>query len=1404
MGVCRMPKRNVIVIAMNLVIVSLVASILFGTGVDADPSFGTDNSDPNGTTGENFWFNISAQGSMQDPTVNYHFGDGIEISSGCIYGDGYITKRVQLPGNRSGTMFYQFRAAYWDSQQGKMVSISSSWFSSTITDNDRPTFSGDLSDQFATTGDSFTFRIDAFDNIGVNNVKVEYWYGTGSITNSTTVKGTNYTRTISVPSSMKQALNYHFWCYDQAQNMRWTQVYTRNVIDNDKPIFTDDLSDSQGTTGDTFWFRVDVEDNIGLSEVAVEFWFGSGNKTTMTMQGPSPYSLSINIPPRSLDQLHYVLMASDGSDNMEASNDRVINVIDNDHPLIDIEPINHTFTGSNLNISAHVIDNIKVSSVELYYQFETGDMGSNPMVYSSGNYFGLIEIPNDSLSPVHYWINATDSSDNWFNTEPLDALVHDDDEPVLIDDHSDTNPTTGDLFEFRAVFEDNIGIDHAEVEFWFGDGTHEHRHMTGNISSFQQSIEIPYLSTAPLNYIFHVTDHFNNTFSSHIVTNNVSDNDPPLIVSDPTQRSVQGGDMLDFQLEVFDNIGVEEAFVNFWLDDSSPQNNTLVFDGIYIYQHMVPEVGKMSYFFSVVDGSGNWMSGPVKTVEIVEEADLEPPSFGEDLTPEQIEGGTSIPFSIEVFDNDKVHIVTVEFWVSGIVPLNRSMERSGGRYLLEVPISIDQSGILNYVFHASDAFGNWVMTEERSVTIISIEDIEGPIFETDLTPKVATKGYPLTFNVEVLDPSGIGDVTVEYWFDEGIRQNVSMTELSGIYVFQITIPLSSVELHYIYHASDTNGFWSVSPLGNVELTDELDMEGPDFTEDRTPNLVEAGSLLNFVVVVEDPSGVQAVWVEYWITGSARSNITMMGNDTFNAVAYVPDIPGAKFNYRFIAVDGFGNWRSSDVVRRIIQEMLEDDEDPQILSIDFPDEILPGEGFIIEVKASDNEAIAAVIVEFWFGNGEHDSFELEETDSGFRGEIIAPDDIEEDLHFIITVEDGAGNLVSSGERTVKFSAAEESSPEPPILPVIAAVILVLLIVIILLMVFRKKEEVEEDELDWGEDDEEDDLESDEEDQEEEVEEGELDMEDDMEPPELESEPVESTMPVLDETVELSYESGVAGIADDTFTYDVKKKLGTGGFADVYLCTDAEGKKIAVKIPRKSVVEGMDKKMRKRFLAEAEHWSRLYSNDQVKKGVVGVFSYAIDPEPFLVMEYMNKGNLRKKMKKLTYDEKVELMGNMLDTLYDVHMLGVIHRDIKPENILLNNKGQWKIADWGLSKVLLDSGGSTTQAGMIKATIAYSAPEQIDSEAFGKVDRRTDIYQAGALAYELFTGTKPFEGAPALIIHRILNKTPKHPSDVKKEIPRHLGEVIMKAMSKVKKDRYRDAMVFREAMFKAAGKD
>ncbi|MCE4610086.1 MAG: serine/threonine protein kinase [Desulfurococcales archaeon] len=251
------------------------------------------------------------------------------------------------------------------------------------------------------------------------------------------------------------------------------------------------------------------------------------------------------------------------------------------------------------------------------------------------------------------------------------------------------------------------------------------------------------------------------------------------------------------------------------------------------------------------------------------------------------------------------------------------------------------------------------------------------------------------------------------------------------------------------------------------------------------------------------------------------------------------------------------------------------------------------------------------------------------------------------------------------------------------------------------------------------------------------------------------------------------------------YRIIRPLGSGGFSTVYLAEKDQGELVALKIPKLELGATVSGNLSEQFRREAETWSRLDHENIVK-----VIDYGIKPLPYIAMEYMPGGSLRERLEKEgkpTIGEAVKIAIDIGEALSYAHHMGVVHRDLKPENVLFTKDGRAKLTDFGLAKVMLQA--SMSSASGFKGTILYAAPEQVDPASYGSPDWRTDIWQYGALLYELLTGRPPFTADnPLALINKIINEEPLPPSHYNSSVPGWLDEIVMKCLRKKKEDRWK----------------
>jgi predicted Ser/Thr protein kinase len=249
------------------------------------------------------------------------------------------------------------------------------------------------------------------------------------------------------------------------------------------------------------------------------------------------------------------------------------------------------------------------------------------------------------------------------------------------------------------------------------------------------------------------------------------------------------------------------------------------------------------------------------------------------------------------------------------------------------------------------------------------------------------------------------------------------------------------------------------------------------------------------------------------------------------------------------------------------------------------------------------------------------------------------------------------------------------------------------------------------------------------------------------------------------------------------YEIARELGRGGMGVVYKARDTQLKRwVALKFlpPHLAALD----ELRSRFLIEAQAAAALSHPN-----ICVIHEVAEDEGlPFIAMEYVEGETLRQRVKRepLATEEVAALMEQVARGLGEAHGKGIIHRDIKSSNIMITDKGQAKIMDFGLAK--LHGGESLTKTQTTLGTVGFMSPEQASG---AQVDHRSDLWSAGVVFYELLTGEMPFVGANDLaVIYNILNEDPRPIPRREPPVPGALQRVVDRALKKDPADRYASA--------------
>jgi WD40 repeat protein len=257
------------------------------------------------------------------------------------------------------------------------------------------------------------------------------------------------------------------------------------------------------------------------------------------------------------------------------------------------------------------------------------------------------------------------------------------------------------------------------------------------------------------------------------------------------------------------------------------------------------------------------------------------------------------------------------------------------------------------------------------------------------------------------------------------------------------------------------------------------------------------------------------------------------------------------------------------------------------------------------------------------------------------------------------------------------------------------------------------------------------------------------------------------------------------------YELQGVIARGGMGIVFRARQRSlNRPVALKVIRDGARASDDDA--RRFRNEAESVAHLDHPN-----IVPIYEVGLERGcSFFSMKLVQGGNLAERLKKYQGEQRAaaRLMATIARAVHHAHERGILHRDLKPSNILIDERGQPLVADFGLAR-RVEGDSELTQTGAVLGTPSYMAPEQATGRR-GTVTTAADIHGLGAILYALLTGCPPFRGmTPLETLQQVMEKSPEPPSTIRQSIDRDLETICLKCLEKEPERRYGSARAVAE---------
>ncbi len=715
-----------------------------------------------------------------------------------------------------------------------------------------------------------------------------------------------------------------------------------------------DTPDPQ-VSGGNVNITVDAKDDFKVESVWVNITYPDSSWTNLSMLPGLGDEWFFNTSFIDFGLYSYTVWANDSSDNWNSTGPGMF-IISGDAipPEFGIagDFPDPQSPGGFVNVSVDVTDNVGVGLVWINITLPNGTWINTTMTQGAGDNWYYNSTYSD-LGAHSYTIWANDTSDNWNSTSPETFTIQDTDAPQFSNLNDTPDPQeNGGFVNISSDVTDNVAVDEVWVNITYPNGSWVNVSMTPGAGD-NRFYNGTYPDIGGYSYIVWANDTSSNWNSTGSETFTIEDSDGPQFSNlDDIPDPQENGGFVNISLDVIDDIGVDEVWVNITYPDSSWVNVSMVpgsGNGWY-YNNTYADLGLFSYVIWANDTSNNWnITGPgTFTIQ-----DTDGPVFSNlDDTPDPQENGGAVNITVDLIDDVGVDGAWVNITYPNSSWVNVSMAPGSGNSWYYISIFPDL-GVHSYVVWANDTSNNWNGTGPGT---FSIQDTDGPEFSNldDIPDPAQLNGY-VNITVDVIDDVGVDSVWVNITYPDSSWNNVSMVQGTGDGWYYNTSHADLGVYSYVVWANDTSNNWNGTGPGDFMIQDT---QGPEILGlFDFPDPQDIGGYVNITVNVTDSVGVGEVWVNITYPNGSWLNISMepdsgngwFYNDTFNDLG--------TYSYTVWANDTSNNWNSSvpggfEIKGDIIS--------PALWNLtDFPDPQTPG-GFVnITLDVTDDTAVGEV-------------------------------------------------------------------------------------------------------------------------------------------------------------------------------------------------------------------------------------------------------------------------------------------------------------------------------------------------------------------------------------------------------------------------------------------------------------